>query len=98
METKKQVYITLFTILGFLIGFLVHALVEIIYIRLLASDFVAYSFGLSWSELVQFFYLFSAIVFVVCGLWGYAAGKFWWKQIYVLKKYQDRRMAGIWRW
>jgi hypothetical protein len=98
METKRKIYIFAFTVLGLMIGFLIHALTEVVYIKLLLKDFVTYSFGLTWSELIQFHYVLSLIIIVVCGLWGWAAGRFWWRQIYVLKKYNGRRLAGLWRW
>ncbi len=86
METKRKIYVFAFTVLGLLLGFLVHAILEIIYLKLLLKDFVAYSFGLSWSELIQFHNVSFSVLIVVCGLWGFAAGKYWWQQIYVLKR------------
>jgi hypothetical protein len=90
METKRKIYILAFTVLGLLIGILIQSMFEIIYIKLLIKDFVAYSFGLTWGELVQFHYILSAVVIVVCTLWGWAAGRYWWNQIYVLRKLDKR--------
>ena len=91
MQTKRAIYVFLFTVLGVAIGFLVKEFVEILYLKLLLNDFIGYSFGLSWAELTQFNYLFSTILMVACGLWGYMAGKYWWKQIYVLKQFRHNR-------
>lgn len=73
-----------------LLGALVESLAELGYINLLASDFGLYSFGLSWPELLQFRDFFAVLVLAGCGLWGYSAGKYWWHQIYELKKFSRR--------
>ena len=91
MEIKRKLYIFLFTVLGLVFGFFVAELVQLVYLRLLLADFARYSFGLSWSDLGQFYYFFSVLVVAFTGFWGYAAGKFWWRQIYVLKKYDKKR-------
>jgi len=57
---------------------------------LLNQDFAAYSFGLSWEELNQFGQMLSLVLIVVCGLWGRASGKYWWTQIYVLKRFGQK--------
>ena|SRR6185436_5209116 len=93
MAIKKNIYIFAFTVLGLLIGLLVKQIAEIYYLKLLLSDFIGYSFGLSWNELIQFNYVFTVVLMVSCGLWGYSAGKYWWKQIYVLKQFHHNRWS-----
>lgn len=92
METKKSFYIFSFTILGFIIGMLVQLVFEWFYLDLLFKNFQKYSFGLNWNELIQFHYLFAVAMVAGCTLWGLAAGKYWWRQIYVLKN--RRRIWG----
>ena len=65
MELKRKLYVFSFTLLGLLIGLLLKNLVEIIYLKLLLNDFVTYSFGLTWDELLQYYFIFSLIVTLV---------------------------------
>ena len=81
---KKTIYISAFTTLGILLGVLVHALIEMFYIKLLLANFTTFSFGLDVNSLQQFGAFFAVIIIAVCGFWGYSAGKYWWRQIYVL--------------
>jgi hypothetical protein len=92
MEIKKKFYIFTFSVLGIVLGLFIAELTQLIYLKLLLSDFTTYSFGLSWGDLGQFYYFFSTLLVTACGLWGFAAGKYWWRQIYVLKKF------GAYRW
>ncbi|MBX4186691.1 MAG: hypothetical protein KW802_00295 [Candidatus Doudnabacteria bacterium] len=87
MKLKRNIYVFMFTLFGLLFGLFVASMTEVVYIKLLMQDFVTYSFGLTWDELNQFGFIFAAVLTVACGAWGYAAGKYWWKQIYVLKRY-----------
>lgn len=83
---KKKFYIASFTFLGLLLGFLVHSIVEIIYVRLLVRDFEYYSAGIPWS-VILFLHVVWTLVTVIGGLWfGFAQGKYWWDQIYVKKQ------------
>ena len=86
MKTKKSFYVFCFTVLGVLLGYLAHAFLEIFYIKLLVKDFVAYSFGLGWSDLMLMHDLVFVALIGACGMWGYSAGKHWWHQIYELKR------------
>jgi len=79
---KRNIYILLFTFLGVLLQFLVHALVEIWYIGLLASNFSRYSFGLSWHQWYIIHHIATAILFAMGAVFGFWQGKFWWKRIY----------------
>ena len=90
METKRKVYISLFTLFGLLFGIFITGFVEVIYIKLLLQDFITYSFGLSWDELNQYGQFFGLILTVACTAWGYVSGKYWWKQIYVLKCFRQK--------
>lgn len=84
---KRQVYLVSFTLLGVLFGILVESIVELYYTRLLLGNFSIYSYGLDWADLFQVRDFFAVLLVLACGLWGYGAGKFWWRQIYELKKY-----------
>ncbi|MDF1498659.1 MAG: hypothetical protein P1P85_04905 [Patescibacteria group bacterium] len=82
---KKQIYIILFIVLGVLLSFILHAVIEIYYIDLLVIDFLKYSFGFSWSKLYMFHKIGTLFLFILgmgLGLWQ---GKYWWKKIYIDK-------------
>ena len=95
MEIKRKFYIFLFTVLGLMFGFLMKEVIEILYVNLLIQDFAKYSFGLNWNDLTQLNYVFTLILLSICGFWGYAGGKFWWKQIYVYKHNLHKKWRGL---
>jgi len=88
---KKIIYIALCVILGFLLGFLVHAAIEILMINLLVSNFRAYSLGLNWDAWFLVHSIGTFVLFVLGGLGGYFLGKHWWRIVYV-----ERRWRGFW--
>lgn len=88
---KKTFYLTAFTFLGFLVSLLAHAGIEIMYIRLLLSDFPRYSLGLSWDVWFQI-HIAGSIVLAAVGIaLGFFQGRFWWRYIY------DEGRIGKWR-
>lgn len=85
---KRKVYIFTFTILGLIVGFLIHAFIELVYLQLLMDDFQKYSLGLSWAvwENIHLNGTFLLLSFGGYFL-GYRPGKHFWKALYVDKKY-----------
>jgi len=83
---KKIVYLSLFTFLGILISFLVHAGIEIPIIYLLDANFEKYGLGLTWDDWFSFHYWGSAILFTLGAIAGFWQGIYWWKIIYVEKR------------
>lgn len=77
-------------ILGILVGFLIHALIEIIYINLLLSDFSKWGFGLAHSQWFTIHYYYSVITFVLGAGLGLWQGFYWWRIIYVEERYQGK--------
>lgn len=87
---KRAVYIISFTILGVLLQFVLHAFVEVWYINLLVLDYQTYGFGLSWDDWYLIHDL-AAIILAVAGLiFGFLQGRYWWKQIYVLRRWTKK--------
>ncbi len=90
-QFKRVIYVTAFTILGVLFQFLIHGLVETWYVNLLVKDYAAYGLGLSWND----WYLIHDIIAIVLALTGLVAGpimgRYWWKQIYVLKRWSWKK-------
>lgn len=79
---KKIIYIISFTFLGLLLQILVHAGIEILYIKMLGKDFDKYSLGLSWNQLVTVHYIGSILLVIAGILFGFWQGKYWWKRLY----------------
>ncbi|PJE64078.1 MAG: hypothetical protein COU90_04380 [Candidatus Ryanbacteria bacterium CG10_big_fil_rev_8_21_14_0_10_43_42] len=79
---KKIVYIILFTFLGILVQFLVHAVFEMWYVARLVVNFPAYGLGFSWEEWVTIHSVLSWILFAIGGYIGYQEGVIWWEYLY----------------
>ncbi len=81
-QSKKIIYIILFTILGILLSTILHAAIEIPVIYLLVSNFEKYSLGLSWSQWYLIHHIATAILLIA----GVFLGAFWgfkyWNIIY----------------
>ncbi len=84
---KKIFYIFVFTVLGLLLQFTIHAVLEIWYIRLLLTDFSFYGLGFSWAQWNTIHFILSWVLALGGGFLGFYQGKYWWNQIYVLKRY-----------
>jgi len=82
---KKVTYITLFTLLGILINFLVHALIEIPVIALLLSDFEKWGLGFSWETWVMIHNIGTVILLLAGIIIGFRQGRHWWEVIYIRK-------------
>lgn len=84
--TKRVFYIVLFTLLGILLQFLLHAAFEMWYIGLLLADFETYSLGFSWEGLLVIHHVGTIVLLVVGAVLGSWQGLFWWERIYNRKK------------
>lgn len=83
---KKIIYIICFTFLGVLLQFLIHAGIEVLYIKLLLSDFQKYSLGFSWNQWLTIHFIATIILLVIGVLFGFWQGRYWWKRLYGNKK------------
>ena len=79
---KQVLYIILFTLLGVLLQFLVHALIEIWYIHRLLANFQKYSLGFSWHEWLLVHRGGAIVLFIAGVIFGLWQGSYWWKKIY----------------
>lgn len=84
---KRTFYIFCFTVLGLLLQFIVHALVEMGVISLLLKDFGRYGLGLSWSSWYLIHHVLTALLVLIGAWWGYASGVKYWNIIYVEKRF-----------
>lgn len=82
MNTKKIVYVSLFTLLGLLAQFFVHAVIEILYIYLLLNYYSIFSFGFSLNAWATIHIIFGVVLLIGGFMFGFWQGTFWWKRIY----------------
>ncbi len=79
---KKIIYILLFTVLGFLVQFIVYAGIYILAVNLLTGNFERYGLGLSWATWAIVRDV-AMVIFAVTGiLLGFFQGKKWYKKLY----------------
>ena len=74
---KRYFYILLFAILGVILQFIVHAIIEIWYIGLLLRDFERYGLGLTWDQWVSIHHVSAVILFLVGLSFGCWQGRLW---------------------
>lgn len=87
---KKIIYIAAFTVLGIFVQFLIHAYIEIWYIRLLLTDFPKYGLGLSWDAWFMIHGVSTAILFLTGSIAGFWQGVYWWGKIYLRNSPQEK--------
>jgi prepilin-type N-terminal cleavage/methylation domain-containing protein len=89
---KKTFYILLATLLGILLSFILHGLIEMGVISLLTSNFETWSLGLSWADWFLIHVWASIILLLLGAAGGYFLGVRWWRIIYI-----EKRWRGFWR-
>ncbi len=79
---KRIIYIICFIIFGVVLQFLVHIVIEVLYINLLLKDFQKYSLGFSLDQWFIIHYI-GTVIFLIAGiLFGFWQGIYWWKRLY----------------
>jgi hypothetical protein len=78
---RRVFYVASFTVLGGLVGFLLHGIIEIPTIFLLTRDFERYSFGLTWDYWFLIHHIGTTLLVAGGLLFGYRQGKYWWNVI-----------------
>jgi uncharacterized membrane protein YgaE (UPF0421/DUF939 family) len=83
---KKAVYLVAATILGVLLSFLIHALIEINYLHWMANQdiIVSLSGGCALTPWLQI------ILWILGAVGGFFLGRFWWRKIYVEKVWAQK--------
>jgi H+/Cl- antiporter ClcA len=88
---KKAVYLSAATILGILLSFIVHAIIEVNYLSWAQSRGRAVAFygGCALPPWLQ------AALLVLGALGGFWLGRFWWRKVYIervwAKRYSSRK-------
>ncbi|TSC62077.1 MAG: hypothetical protein G01um101448_1210 [Parcubacteria group bacterium Gr01-1014_48] len=76
-------YLFLFTLLGVIVSFLVHAAIEIPVIDLLVKDFEKYGLGLTWRQWYSVHHIGSVLLLLLGIMGGFWQGKYWWRVMYI---------------
>jgi hypothetical protein len=84
---KRAFYILCFTLLGFLLQLIVHAIVESAVLALLLKDFDRYGLGLTWSQWYAVHHVATLALLIVGICLGFRWGVKWWQILYVEKRY-----------
>ncbi len=79
---KKVYYYISWVVVGILLQFIVHGLLEIWYLGLLADNFGKYGFGFTWGDLVVVHYIATAMFLAIGILFGMWQASYWWKKLY----------------
>ena len=84
---KKAVYLIAATILGLLLSFLFHALIEINYLKVAADQNIAVTF----SDGCALALWLNISLWALGALGGFFLGRFWWRKIYIEKVWAQNR-------
>lgn len=82
METRRVIYITVFTILGSLLGFVFHLLLELALLAAIERKMHFLTMGLTASEWEHARYGVFLFWFLGGTLFGYVQGTYWWNYLY----------------
>ncbi len=83
---KKIIYIIAFSLLGILMAFLIHAVIEFAVVALLLRNFTKYSLGFSWQQWFTVHQVVTVVLLLAGGLFGLSQGFLWWRILYVEKR------------
>lgn len=82
-KNKKIIYITCWGIVGFLLSFIIHAIIEIPVLFLLMKNFDKFGLGLSWNDWYLIHHILSVIIAVLGIILGVKAGFIAFRKIYI---------------
>lgn len=84
---KKFIYITLSIILGILLSFILHALIEIIYLKIAMAGGLTVQWTSLFGKASCSLPLIVQILLLSGGIFtGYFLGNYWWQLIYIKRK------------
>jgi hypothetical protein len=83
---KKYTYITGFTLMGVLVSFILHGLIELLVIELLLTDFQRFNLGIGWDGWFRIHAVGGTVLFLVCAGLGLQQGVYWWSAVYENKE------------
>ncbi len=86
-RVKKAAYLSASVLLGLLLQLIVHAVVEIIVIGRLVSDFEKYGLGMTWADWYAIHFIASVVLVIVGAAFGLWIGRRWWTMVYVERRH-----------
>ena len=90
-KAKQYFYILLFTLLGWMVLYLLYAMIEYLILTTLLEDFDHYGLGLTWGSWWYLVHLLSALFSLTGITVGFLQGRYWWQIVYVDHKLKRRR-------
>lgn len=83
---KKTVYLSASVVLGVMLSFLAHAIIEMIYLRLASSQDwpVSFHYGCALPLVLSYG------LFIIGIIGGYFLGRYWWRWIYIDRVWEIR--------
>lgn len=87
-KTKKIIYLIASTILGILLSFIAHIIIEINYLKWASNHNLIVSFynGCALSP------AFQIGLFLVGVIGGFFLGRFWWRKIYIERVWEKKKI------
>ncbi len=82
METKRVIYITAFTILGLMLGFVAHLLVELAVFTAIDRNWHYITLGLTRSDWIDVRYIAFGLWLAFGLIFGFRQGIYWWDYLY----------------
>jgi len=88
---KRYCYIGAFTVLGFLVSMVIHALVEIPTLVIIAENYDVYGSSFIWRHWWFFHGVLGKVLSIVGAMLGFFLGRKCWQVLYVEKRYGTPR-------
>jgi NhaP-type Na+/H+ or K+/H+ antiporter len=88
---KRTFYIFCFVVLGIILQQIIHTVIEMVYIKLLISDFKTYGFGWTWETWFMIHHVLGVLLLLAGIAWGYFMGRRCWVYLYDEKGNLRRR-------
>jgi hypothetical protein len=87
-KTKKTIYLIASTILGLLLSFIAHILIEINYLKWISNHKLVVSFYNGCALLPAF----QIGLFLLGAIGGFFLGRFWWRKIYIERVWEKKKI------
>lgn len=90
---KKAFYIGSFTLLGVIISFLVHALIELPALYLVANHYDLYGSSWWWQHWEALHGGGSLALLILGTVGGFWQGWYWWRVVYIENRYNKTKLS-----
>jgi hypothetical protein len=83
-----MVYLCCFSILGGMLGFLLHAFIEVLILTMLIHSATGSFVGMTYDQWVIIHALGTSLLLMIGLLVGFLQGKYWWQELYVKSRHR----------